>query len=222
MTQAAGPTSEESDVCENEFYPIVKGASWSYQASGAFSEKFTRSITDVTPGGFTDQDIFSTGNPHIRQWKCEDNVLVAMQPDEAAAGPLQFSDRIQNFQTKQADGATVPDQFIPGAIWNEEIYLEGTSLVNGQDVPARDAIKLDCTAGNVESVSVPAGTFQAIRGNCKTDEKLVLNVGGSEQTSEIVTISTMWYASGVGLIKSQQAVAGQPGTTIELLAYKIP
>ncbi len=225
LPPTAGSDGYETDSCENEYLPVVEGATWDYTATGLNSGHFTRSIIHVTPAGFTTQDVFSgTGVTRTDDWQCDDGTLMAMQPDEGATASLQFYDRIHDFQTTEVSGVTIPDQLLPTVIWNEGLVLEGTGSVNGQSGPAKDTIMLDCTAGNVESVTVPAGVFSAIRGNCKLDEKFTVTVSGVDVPvpANAVTTATVWYASHVGLVKSEQVVGNGPKTTVELTAYKIP
>jgi hypothetical protein len=219
----AGSDGYETDSCSNEYLPVVEGATWDYTATGLKPGRFTRSIIHVTPAGFTIQDVFSgTGVTRADEWQCDDGTLMAMQPDEGATASLRFYDRIHDFQTTEVSGVTIPDQLLPTVIWNEGLVLEGTGSLNAHTGPARDTIMLDCTAGNVETVTVAAGVFSAIRGNCRLDEKFTVTVGSVDVPADLVTASTVWYASHVGLVKSEQVVGNGPKTTIELTAYKIP
>lgn len=215
-------STSDQDECDNEYFPVIQSASWSYVVTGGISGQFTRTIMTVSPVGFTTRDVFSNGMIIAGKWQCDDGTLMAMQPDEGATAPIELSDQIEVSQTSAVDGINLTEQLVPGATWEEVLLIEGSKVVNGQGVPASDALKLSCAANNVESISVPAGTFKAVRSNCRTDEKITLTIGGAAVSSERITISTLWYGSGVGLVKSEQVAASGAKTTVELISYLVP
>ena len=191
--------------------------------TGAVTSQYTRSITDVRSDGFSEQTVFASGPTTTSEWQCDDGALVDLQPSAAASATFQSSSGMSmNFKTIETSGVTVPDNLGPGATWNQELTLEGTTTISGQDAKARNVMKMDCTGSNSESVTVPAGTFNAVRADCKIDSKITVTMSGVEVPTDVSTTSTMWYAPDVGLVKIAEVISGSDSVTIELTSYKIP
>ena len=215
-------SSSAGGACDNALYPVVVGASWNYSMTNTVPGNFTRSITAVNADGFTDQDVFASGITRTGEWKCDHGALIALQPDGGASGTVQANNITAVFQTTDMNGITFPATVNAGDSWAQNFTLEGTESFNGQDIPAKNETAFSCTAGNTESVTVPAGTFNAIRVDCKTDIKITVTVNGVTVPTDVSTTSTMWYASGVGLVKSDNMITGSGNNTIELTVYTIP
>ncbi len=223
-TTATSPTnastSAASSACDLQYYPVVKDASWSYTMSGEVSGQFTRSITEVKPDGFTDQDVFSAGITRAGQWDCDDG-LIALQPQAGISAMVQSKNLSGNFHTTDSSGVTIPDNLGPGATWNQDITIEGTESINGQNVPAKAHVIMQCNASSVEPITVPAGKFDALRAECKYDMKVTITLNSLTVPTEITSTQVAWYAAGVGMVKAEETIAGGL-TTIELASYHIP
>jgi len=71
-------------------------------------------------------------------------------------------------------------------------------------------------------VTVPAGTFDAVRMDCKTDIAITITMNGVDVPTNVSMTSKMWYAPGIGMVKSDNVLSGDMTNTIELTAYTIP
>ncbi len=223
-TTATSPTtastSAASSNCDLQYYPVVKSASWSYTMTGEVSGQFTRSITEVKPDGFTDQDVFSAGITRTGQWACDDG-LIALQPQAGISAMVQAKNLSGNFHTTDSSGVTIPDNLGPGATWNQDITIKGTESINGQEVPAKAHVIMQCNASSVEPITVPAGKFDALRAECKYDMKVTITLNSLTVPTEITSTQVAWYAAGVGMVKAEETIASGL-TTIELASYHIP
>jgi hypothetical protein len=78
----------------------------------------------------------------------------------------------------------------------------------------------------MESVTVAAGTFNAMHVSCQINTST--SITADTQTAPMVTTaqSDRWYAANVGLVKSKDQGSVDQGTTnssvTELTAYSIP
>jgi hypothetical protein len=183
---------------------------------------FTRSITDVRPAGFTDQDVFASGVTRTGEWKCDNGSLTALQPDSAVSASVQTNNMDAKFHTTDISGVTLPANVKPGDNWTQNVTIEGTVPLNGQDIAAKNVAAIDCTAGGSESVTVKAGTFDAVRTDCKVDMTITMTMNGLEIPTSLTSTNTAWYVNGVGMVKTVTEVVGGPGSTIELTGYNIP
>ena len=109
-----------------------------------------------------------------------------------------------------------------GTSWMQNFTLEGTESINGQAIAAKNETAYSCTAGATESVTVPAGTFNAVHVDCQADITITVTLNGVEVPTSITTTSAMWYASGVGMVKSDNVISGAANNIIELTGYNIP
>jgi hypothetical protein len=217
----SGP-APTSGACANPLYPVVVGVSWTYSMSGTEVGNFTRSIIAVDADGFTDQDVFTSGVTRTGDWTCENGALIALQPNGGPSGVVQTSTTTAEFQTTAMSGVTLPATVEAGTSWTQNFTLEGTESINGQSIAAKNVTAYACTAGGTESVAVPAGTFNAVRVDCQTDITITITLNDVEVPTNVSTTSTTWYASGIGMVKSDNVITGAENNTIELTAYTIP
>jgi hypothetical protein len=213
----ADPTAGE---CANSYFPVVQGATWTYTASGHLSGGIARTITAIRDDGFTEQHT-APGGDRSMEWDCSDG-LIARQPETTPSGLVRARDLTTDLHTTDTSGVTIPDIFQPGTKWNQESTMDGTATLNGQKAPAHSEIMTECMASSHDSVPVPAGTFEALRGDCKMTETITVTLNGAPITTEIVTVAAIWYAPGVGMVKLEQAAANGAKTTLELVSYHIP
>jgi hypothetical protein len=219
----SGSSSSGAGACANPLYPVVSGASWTYSFTSAAPGNFTRSITAVNADGFTDQDVFDSGISRSGEWKCQAGALIALKPDSGAPNASAQSSSISaTFKTTSMDGVTLPAAINSGDKWSQNFTQEGTQAIKGQNVATKSQVAFNCTAGGSESVTVAAGTFNAVRMDCQTVLVITITMSGVDIPSNISTNSTLWYAPGVGMVKSDNALSSGGNTTIELTAYNIP
>ncbi|MCZ2121308.1 MAG: hypothetical protein LC108_03490 [Anaerolineales bacterium] len=215
------PEANSGGACDNPFLPVKVGATWSYKISGEVSESFTRSELSVEAGGFSDQDQYASGLTRQSQWNCENGNLIALNLGQGTSSTVTFENLAVNFQTTELSGVTIPAAINAGDIWSQSITLEGTEKINDLDVPAKNHTQSDCTAVGNESVTVEAGTFDAMRFDCKTEINVAITMQGSEIPYTISMNSSNWYAPNIGMIKTTSS-GSDFNSVIELTAYAIP
>jgi len=221
----ASSSGSGSAACNNPLYPVVAGAFWTYKFNGAAPGDFTRSITAVNADGFLDQDIFTSGITRSGEWKCNAGALIALNPNGGATAAVQSSAIDSTFTTTAMDGVTMPANINPGDSWSQNFTIEGTVTIKEVAVASKNQTAYSCKAGGSESVTVAAGTFDAVRMECQTNIVITITMNGTEIPTSAGTTSTIWYAPGVGMVKSENIVNGSQGitnTTLELTAYNIP
>lgn len=211
-----------SGPCGNPLLPVVAGAAWNYQITGVVSDSFTRTITEVSADSFTDQDVFETGLIRTEQWKCEAGNLIALDPVGSTSASVETSTISSNFQTSALTGVTLPASVAAGDTWSQEISIVGTMIISGISADATSDTVINCTAIGVESVTVPAGTFDAMKISCQ--DSLTISVTSSGVTITPIRLNFTtdgWYAPGIGWIQSLSSGEGLD-STIVLVSYSIP
>jgi hypothetical protein len=201
--------------------PVVVGATWGYTLTGPTSDTFTHTILSMEDNGFTEQDVFGVGVTRQGKWTCENGNLTALNPASGSSGTVQAEGVEVNLETKEMSGVTVPATINAGDTWSQTLTLEGTETINGQEFPARNELTSDCTAIGIESVTVQAGTFDAMKVECKTTMNITITMAGNDIATPINLTGTSWYVEDVGLVKTLTIGTGLDSTT-ELVSYNIP
>lgn len=203
--------------CQNLYYPVREGASWQYQLSGMSSDTFVRSISNVRENGFDHQDVFSAGVTSQGSWECRQGNLISLTPN--AGGPTVSAEGMEAaFTIESNSGISLPANPQPGQEWTQNIVYIGRVNVSGTDVETRNVMDLSCKAIGMETVSVPAGEFEALRIDCLV--RLEISISGS-QSFTLTSSDSAWYAAGVGMVKSSSS-SNMGASEIVLLTYSIP
>lgn len=224
QSEQQAPTEEPSFLeqpasggkCYHAYYPISQGATWVYEMSGSVADSYTHTILAAGESEFVDQDTFESGTTRTGQWKCEDGNLITLTPGgstSVAAGGQTFS-----FTITSNSGTTLPATLEIGSTWSQEITYEGSQDAGGVTITSVNEATTTCTATGLESVSVPAGTFNAMRVECTG--KISISISGADPIV-IETPSTAWYVEDIGMVKTVSSGGGFD-TTIELKSYQIP
>jgi hypothetical protein len=214
-------SSGRSGPCANPLYPVAVGVAWNYQMSGTTSDTFTRAIQSVDSSGFTDQDTFSNGVTRTGKWNCAAGDLTALDPVGDTTANVQFNGTNSDFQTTALSGVTLPAHVLAGDTWTQSLTLTGTTEAHGVQANSTSDVTISCSASGSESVTVPAGTFDAMKVACQDGVTITVTTSGVTLPVTINFSLDSWYAPGVGWVKSVGSGSGFD-TTIELISYTIP
>jgi len=218
---AAAP-APSGGACTNPLYPVAAGATWTYSVSGLATDTYTHTITAVRPDGFSDQDAFGSGATHTGEWKCDNGALIALSPLSGPSSAITANNMTATFTTSEMTGVTLPASVKAGDTWTQDFTIEGTQSINGQDIAAKGKVTFACTGGPTESVTVAAGTFNAVRVDCKVDLAITVNLGGLPIPTNFSGNITSWFAPDVGMVKMQGEIPNVGSSTLELTSYKLP
>lgn len=221
-------TPNPAGLCANNLVPVKQGATWTYTDNGGTTsaEQFTASISSVRPDGFT-LSVNADGMPTVNQdWSCKPEGLVTASLG-SGQGPLGINVAgIQaNLSTSNASGVILPSNVQPGTQWPFGLDLSGNVSQGNLQADLNGNIATAMQAVDMESVTVPAGTFNAMK--VQGTSTIKVNAGYQGLTLPITSTvnTTLWFAPGVGWIKA--AVNGELmgtafSTTTELQSYNIP
>jgi hypothetical protein len=213
---------ESSGACDNPYLPVVAGATWNYKLTGPVSDTFTHTILSVENDSFTEQDEFGTGVTRQGTWQCEDGNLIALNPAAGNSANVSAEGVSVDFETTELSGVTLPATIDAGDTWSQSLTLEGTQTISGLSYPASNQLTSDCTAIGSESVTVEAGTFDAMRVECQTDMNISIALDPNNPISTPLSLTNIyWYAEDIGMVKNDTTSPGI-NSTIELVSYNIP
>jgi hypothetical protein len=223
VVAVAEPNADASGNCYNEYYPVTNGASWDYTMNSSLSgtDTFTRSIIGMGDGGFTDQDVWTVGTVRTGSWTCDNGNLTAL----SLGGLATVSASEQTFvaTSQESSGITYPSPLNIGTSWSQHLVISGDMVVTeGMSGTATADATQSCTAVGEESVSVSAGTFDALKLNCSTSISVTVDIEGMALDPMMInSTSEVWLVSGVGMVKTVDNNE-LTNATIELTTYAIP
>ncbi|MFN0073941.1 MAG: hypothetical protein ACKVVP_20875 [Chloroflexota bacterium] len=202
-----------ASVCDHPFFPVDQAIRWTYRVRGAVPTQYIEIHQPDGAAGFVARMVF-TDTSVDNQWRCTSDGLVALQPWRA--GPMQSHLR---FVSTNVSGVTIPEasQWVPGATWSTVYSVDADRTVQNGN-PARGRISLQNRIEQEESISVPAGSFTAIRVQQRAELDLTVEVRQISAPMNVSVESTSWFSRGVGLVKS--VGGGELGeATTELVAW---
>ena len=214
-------TNVTAGACANPYLPVVIGATWNYKLTGPTPDTYTRSIIAADASSFTDQDVFGTGVTRQGKWNCENGNLTALNPASGDSASVNSENVSVDFQTTEFSGVSLPGVINTGDTWTQTTTLEGTETISGIQMPAKNQFSNTCTAAGTESVTVEAGTFDALRVECQTVMNITITMNENPIETAVNLNTTNWYAEKIGLIKTVSTGEGFDSTT-ELTSYNIP
>jgi hypothetical protein len=224
VTESTSVTQAPSqNACDNLYSPVIVGATWTYDLQGPVPDTYVHSIVSIDGNTFVEQDVFGTGVTRQGQWKCENGNLIALNPSSGGSSNVSTENGVSvDFQTTELKGITLPATINAGDTWSQEIFLQGTQTIQGNTFPASNRTTSSCTAIGIESVTVIAGTFDAMKVEClnKIAVSLEMQAGNPSQFT-IELVANIWYAPNVGMVKTTNTGSGLD-SVIELVSYSIP
>jgi hypothetical protein len=222
---SGAPTYASAGGCTNAYFPVASGATWFYASTGGVGGDYSYITTMAGVGdtGFTTSDELSVGITRTITWGCKAGNLSMLQT--GSTGGLTSNTGMKvDVASVSANGYVIPASFAVGQTWSETLGFNTTNYGTAGQVKGtgQSSNQTSCTAGDTESVTVPAGKFEAVKIDCSTNMTTIATINGAANPP--VTFawnSTKWYASGVGMVKSTST--GDSGDeTIVLSSYTIP
>ena len=219
------PAAAQS-LCTNLYYPVCQGATWTYKSTGgpAGEYSFTDTITSVREDGFT----LSTQVGDLtrtQEWTCTAEGLAALQLGGAPAAMLNSQNIQLNLDVNNATGITFPIQINTGDQWQQNLDVTGNVTAFNEEAEATGSVQMSFNALGNESVTVSAGTFDALKVQVDVTLNLDATYQGITLPVEFTGDYTYWFAPNVGWVKASGTgtVLGNSFTdTTELQSYNIP
>lgn len=217
---------DDQGLCANAYYPVRQGATWNYKSSGgpAGEYTFTDTMTAVRADGFT----LSTRIGELtrtQEWSCTPEGLVALQLGGAPAAMLNAQGIQINLDSVNSSGVMFPAQINAGDQWQHNMDFTGDVSVASEQATATGNAQMNFTAIGSESVTVPAGTFEALKIQIDTTLNIQANYEGLTLPVTFTGSHTYWFAPGVGWVRAAgtgSVLNTSFSETTELQSYNIP
>ncbi len=212
----ASPTSAPraaATACDHPYFPLRSGASWTYSTSEG---SMTWSVGGAS-GGSATISISAAGFNFDTHWTCTSAGVVSY---DFNLSPSDFGADVSLVVT-DTSGRWLPsaDEMVPGASWSNGYTTHVTSSVGGVSFDLTFTTNETFSVTGIETVSVPAGTFEAVRvdGSSTTTSSGSLPVPIPDSSNQF----TYWYAEGVGIVRYVYSSEGYSGGG-DLTAYSVP
>jgi hypothetical protein len=215
--QAAGETR-----CGVPYYPVRAGLEKQYRVTyerdAAPAATYTESYANIGPDSFTLRYRFAELSVDTG-WNCAPEGMVALE-----YGKLDSARQNANFkmETVGRTGVTIP----AAASWREgegwrSSYDIRTELAGQQGASGRGSGTIEITnrVTGRERVTVPAGSYDALKVESTMAMKLIVRVGQLSQPTSTNVRNKSWFAENVGMVKSVSA-GDFAGATTELVGIK--
>jgi len=220
-------TSIATSPCANPYFPVVEGATWTYLATGTGEDStWTATVSEVSETGFTLSTQFDE-LATTQQWACTPEGLAALQYGGGPEAVITASSLLGVFETSDASGVSIPAQIQVGDAWQQSFSMHGQMVIReGVTADANGTISQSFVATGLETVAVPAGSFEAMKVDTNIVFDLQLSMGGISLPMNFDAVSTNWWAPGIGWVKSDAAADLEGSDSImwliELQSYSIP
>lgn len=223
--EAAG--SGVTGLCANEYQPLAQGSSWTYNVTDADgTDTYTTTVSELRADGFTFTHEFES-TIVTQVWACTTEGLSALEYGDGPEASIVGGGFSADIETVAATGVSFPKDLAPGVSWEQTYDVQGNiSMGGGMEAEATGTVTHSFTAIGEESVTVPAGTFTAIRVEGTNTISFLATVSGVPIPVEIQGPTVIWWVRGVGMVRSESALAVEGGEPfngmVELISYSLP
>ena len=217
--------AETDSVCYHPFFPIVEGASWTYDDD--FDSGYTITVEETGQDTFLmTQEMENEDAVFMAEWYCgEDGLLRGTfgQMDILSEATGEENPEFA-FTTLEWEGETLPapELMEPGYTWTSEYRLEAELNIEGFSGTSEVMVSIDHEIAAIEEVTVPAGTFpEAYRVDSRGEVGFAMFMG--EDSSPINALDfnfRTWYVEGLGMVKSADEFTGY-SSTVELISSSL-
>jgi len=211
-------TPAEIASCDNAYMPSDEGATWTFAGSNSSTGTYTR--TDTITASEGDSYTIATQLTKVsyaQEFSCTAAGLVNMEPNQSDIAAM-FHGPSGNVTVHRVSnsGVTLPVDIQAGDSREQVFAWDAT----GPDASGYGTFTYAFTAAGIETVSVPAGTFDALR----IDAVIQMEIGATPKLTGTYT-TTVWLAEDIGLVKSEGSsqIPGVEFTDrLELVSFDVP
>lgn len=212
----AARTSQSA--CDHPYLPLRPGSSWTYSTTEG-----TSAWSVLSAGGAPDSAAatMSITIPEVvmtTHWDCTSQGIISYDFGNLSVAGMG---EVVSMDVTESSGVFLPaaSLLVPGYSWSESYTLVLNVTLEGTSVDMTSSSAETWTAAGIETVSVPAGTFEALRidGTQNVSVSGFMGMGGVDATNSM----TFWFAEGVGIVRYTSSSEGYTGVG-ELTAYSIP
>jgi hypothetical protein len=226
VTQTPDPIGDypAQSACDHPYFPLREEATWTYLMTSE-GETYTwhwtvvevtgdlRQASAIVEANFDDEF-------HVTyHWECTEEGVFSFDYGSIGFEAFDLEGVTFSFDVVDTDGVMLPpaSEFVPGASWQNNYTVRASFAIEGQSFSSTTQHAGSHTAVDFETVTVRAGTFEAMRVDGRSSS--TTTVFGQSTSSS--SSSTQWYAYGIGWVRTSESGA-DGSSTMELVSYHIP
>lgn len=209
----ATSSSGGENLCDHPYYPLRLGytAKFTNRYPGG-SGTYDMSVTDRENQRIIFKIAFSGGTTATQSFSCTDGDLHATgYVDFASAAAGQRT----SVETRRAEGVVIPRDVHVGSDWDTKfdivIHSQNPTLIKAGMGDMSGTVAVHHKVLDEESVTVPAGTFTALKVQTETQVQFSARGTALGAAGAPPMISNEWWVRGKGLVKT---TTGEHGDVI--------
>ncbi|HEY0426507.1 MAG TPA: hypothetical protein VGC76_01750 [Pyrinomonadaceae bacterium] len=215
-----------STLCQNAYNPIAADLERKYRVTtnGLPAHEMTETYRDITADSFVvHSDFAGAKDSDVKtdiKWLC---TAEGLTPNDFDGNTMQTKNGVSGkFETLKVTGVSLPAEarWKTGEKWNAKYDVKYTMQFPNSQMRGEGDGTVD-GAGEIlgeETVTVPAGTFQALKVRTVTKMNITVKVGGTSMPNQFSLETLTWFAKDIGKVKSVNTLGGTNVGSTELLS----
>jgi hypothetical protein len=216
---AASPTPASAETaCDHPYMPLRTGSSWTYSTPEGTVTWSVTSAGGSAESAEATMEIAMSELSVATHWSCSAAGIVSY---DFASLSVASMGEVASMELVESSGAFLPpaELMVPGYSWPFNYTLTMHVAAEGIELDMTTTSSGTSTVVGMETVSVPAGTFEALRVD-GTDNITSSGFMGMEPINISVN-STYWFAEGVGIVRYSVSTEGSDSGG-QLTSYTVP
>jgi hypothetical protein len=193
---------KDDSPCSNPYIPVVEGLRVQYSSADG---EISQTIDEVENGGFKVTQIMPDGSSFSMDWECTPEGLKGFTAQDQLQGML--ADFGGAYSDIEIDGVALPAGVSVGDAWVMNVRIIVGVAQSGVDSRNTIDLELNFSAISEDTISVPAGSFRALRVDYTTQgvNNLEITAPAGVFTQQLAVIEgsgSDWYVECLGRVKS--------------------
>lgn len=207
-----------ANACDHPYLPLRPGASWSFDSSEG---GLTWSVTSAGGSAESASATMAFSIPEATftvNWICTSAGITSYDFGNVTSSAFGG---VLTMDVVSSSGSWLPpaESLVPGYSWSNDYTTVVSSSFEGVSMDITTTTSEAWTVAGMETISVPAGTFDALRidGTSTTESSGFMGVSLPPST----TSQTFWLVEGVGIVRYTTSSEGYSGHG-DLTSYSVP
>lgn len=183
-------------LCNNPYFPSTLGKRWEYSGNNSAIGAYTR--TDTITQSTSDSFSVDSNYPNVTysvDYTCSAEGLTASNPLQQYLGALLSDPNTPvNVNLTSNSGISLPARINPDDTWQQVASFDAAT----KEISLNGRFVFNYSAAGYEQVTVPYGTFDALRVNAT----IRIEVSGLRILAGTYS-TTFWLVPNIGMVKSQ-------------------
>ncbi|HTM68097.1 MAG TPA: hypothetical protein VL426_02255 [Candidatus Binatia bacterium] len=210
------PPGPAVNLCDNPYFALAAGMRIEYESSDANGKvsPYTMTVMEASAAAAKLSYYYpATKYTFAQEIVCKDGSVTT----ETMLGAPGASGSAAT-QTKRSEGQLLPKDVHAGSTWSAsyETVLTTQAAPGAASAPVTMTVDAKSKAVGEEQVTVPAGTFTAMKVETTSTANLVME--GAPPSDPRITMTQQWWVKGLGLVRS---VSKADGGTTTVVATKV-